>query len=99
LREDKILAFDFVFGELMQGAKEHEKAKIIGLWEILPKVDVSEIGFYAGKYSMENKLREKGVGLIDCSIIYATIELESKLWTLDKKILNVLDDKLLYKSH
>ena len=48
---------------------------------------------------MENKLREKGVGLIDCSIIYATIELESKLWTLDKKILNVLDDKLLYKSH
>jgi hypothetical protein len=55
LREEKILAFDFVFGELMQGAKEHEKEKIIGLWEILPKVDISEIGFYAGKYSMENK--------------------------------------------
>ena len=99
LREGKILAFDFVFGELMQGAKEHEKEKIIGLWEILPKVDISEIGFYAGKYSMENKLRDKGIGLIDCSIIYATIELESKLWTLDKKILSVLDDKLLYKSH
>jgi hypothetical protein len=99
LREEKILAFDFVFGELMQGAKEHEKEKIIGLWEILPKVDISEIGFYAGKYSMENKLRDKGIGLIDCSIIYATIQLESKLWTLDKKILSVLDDKLLYKSH
>ena len=99
LREEKILAFDFVFGELMQGAKEHEKEKIIGLWEILPKVDISEIGFYAGKYSMENKLRDKGIGLIDCSIIYATIQLESKLWTLDKKILSVLDDKHLYKFH
>ena len=99
LREEKILAFDFIFGELMQGAKEHEKAKIIGLWEILPKVDISDIGFYAGKYSMENKLRDKGIGLIDCMIIYATIEHKSKLWTLDKKILSVLDDKHLYKFH
>ena len=98
LREGKILAFDFVFGELMQGAKEHERVKITGLWEILPKVNISGIGFYSGKYSMENKLREKGVGLVDCSIIYATINTDSKLWTLDKKILNVLDDKFLYKS-
>ena len=66
---------------LLQGAKEHEKEKIIGLWDILPKVDIREIGFYAGQYSMENKLREKGVGLIDCSIIYATIQLSSKLWS------------------
>jgi predicted nucleic acid-binding protein len=99
LREKQILAFDFVFGELMQGAKEHEKAKIIDLWEILPKVNINGIGFYAGMYSMENKLREKGVGLIDCSIIYATISYKSQLWTLDKKILNNLDDKILYKSH
>jgi predicted nucleic acid-binding protein len=98
LREGKILAFDFVFGELMQGAKEHEKVKIADLWEILPKVNISGIGFFAGKYSMDNKLREKEVGLIDSSIIYATIYSKSKLWTLDKKILNVLDDKFLYKS-
>jgi hypothetical protein len=88
-----------VFGELMQGVKEHEKVKITGLWEILPKVDISGIGFFSGKYSQENKLREKGVGLIDSSIIYATISTKSQLWTLDKKILNNLDDKLLYKSH
>jgi predicted nucleic acid-binding protein len=99
LREEKILAFDFVFGELLQGAKEHEKEKILGIWEILPKVDIREIGIYAGLYSQEKKLRDKGVGLIDCSIIYATIELKSKLWTLDKKILNVLDDNHLYYFH
>lgn len=99
LREEKILAFDFIFGELMQGAKENEKVKITDLWEILPKVDISGIGFFAGKYSQENKLREKGVGLTDSSIIYATISTKSQLWTLDKKILNNLDDKLLYKYH
>jgi predicted nucleic acid-binding protein len=97
LREKQILAFDFIFGELMQGAKEHEKAKIISIWEILPKVNISGIGFYAGNYSMENKLREKGIGLIDCSIIYATISSKSQLWTLDKKILNNLDKQFLYK--
>jgi predicted nucleic acid-binding protein len=97
LREKKVLAFDFIFGELLQGAREHEKAKIISIWEILPKVNISGIGFYAGKYSMENKLWDKGVGLIDCAIIYTTIESKSLLWTLDKKILGFLDEKYLYK--
>lgn len=97
LREKKALALDFIFGELLQGAKEHEKSKIIGIWEILPKVNINGIGFYAGKYSMENKLRDKGIGLIDCAIIYTTIESKSLLWTLDKKILSFADEKYLYK--
>lgn len=97
LREKKVLAFDFIFGELLQGAREHETAKIISIWEILPKVNISGIGFFAGKYAMENKLWHKGVGLIDCAIIYTTIESNSLLWTLDKKILSFLDEKYLYK--
>jgi predicted nucleic acid-binding protein len=97
LRIKQILAIDFVFGELMQGAKEHEISKIIDIWEILPKTDISGIGFYAGKYSFENKLMDKGIGLIDCAIIYATISSESKLWTLDKKIINNLDKQYIYK--
>jgi len=97
LREKKVLAFDFIFGELLQGAREHEKAKIINIWEILPKVNISGIGFYAGMYSIEYKLWDKGMGLIDCAIIYATIESKSLLWTLDKKILGFLDEKYLYQ--
>lgn len=96
LREKKVLALDFIFGELLQGAKEQEKSNIIALWEILPKVNISGIGFYAGKYSMENKLWDKGIGLIDCAIMYAAIESKSLLWTLDKKILSCLDKKHLY---
>jgi|GEM_PF-2808308 len=44
----KVLALDFIFGELLQGAKEDEKSKIIAIWEILLKVSISGIGFYAG---------------------------------------------------
>jgi predicted nucleic acid-binding protein len=99
LRSKSILAFDFIFGELLQRSKEHEKAKLTGLWEILPKVNINGIGFYAGQYSSENKCYEKGIGLIDCAIIYATIESKSLLWTLDKKILNHLDNKFIYKAN
>ncbi len=97
LREKKVLALDFIFGELLQGAREQEKSKIIGIWEILPKVNINGIGFFAGKYSMDNKLWDKGVGLIDCAIIYAAIESKALLWTLDKKIVSFLDESLLYK--
>jgi len=38
--------------------------------------------------SFENKLISKGIGLIDACLIYATIETNSLLWTLDKKIIN-----------
>ena len=51
----------------------------------------------AGLYSFENKLVSKGIGIIDCCLIIATIETGSFLWTLDKKILNNLDTKYLYK--
>ncbi len=98
LREKKIMAFDFIFGELLQGARENEKARIFAIWEILPKVNISGIGFYAGRYSCENKYYEKGIGLIDCAIIYATIQSNSLIWTLDKKILNHLENKYIYND-
>jgi predicted nucleic acid-binding protein len=98
LREKQILGFDFIFGELMQGAKDHEIQKISGIWEILPKTNISAIGYLAGKYSVENKLKDKGIGLIDCAIIYATINSESILWTLDKKIISNMEKQFLYKE-
>jgi len=50
----------------------------------------------AGKYSCANKLIPKGIDLIDACLIYATIETNSVLWTLDKKFINFLDKKYLY---
>jgi predicted nucleic acid-binding protein len=96
LRKRKVLALDFIFGELLQVAKEHEINKITGIWEILPKVNIENIGYFAGKYSIENNLFDKGVGLIDSAIMYAAIQTESLLGTLDKKILHCIEGKYLY---
>lgn len=96
LRKKKIFALDFIFGELLQGSKEHEVNKISGIWEILPKINIDNIGYFAGRYSIENNLKDKGVGLIDCTIIYATIQSKSLLWTLDKKIICSIDKKYLF---
>ena len=97
LLEKQVLAFDFIFGELFQGARENEIIKLTGLWDILPKINLDNVGFYAGKLSFENKFNNLGIGLIDCAIIYATIKTESKLWTLDKKILHNLDNGFIFK--
>ncbi len=96
LRERKIITLDLIFGELMQGAMEHEKERIIDIWEILPQINIVGLGFYAGKHSMENKLLANGIGLIDSAIIYATIHSNSKLWTLDKKVIGAIDNEYLY---
>ena len=96
LRERTILGFDFIFGELLQGARVNEKEKITGLWEILPKISINGIGYQAGIYSLEHNLKDKGIGLIDCSIICATIQSNAILWTLDKKIRTILDKEYLY---
>jgi predicted nucleic acid-binding protein len=62
----------------------------------VPKIEMRDLYEKAGEYSFANKLISKGIGLIDACIIYSTIETNSKLWTLDKKIVNFLDKKYLY---
>lgn len=42
------------------------------------------------KTSFENKHLEYGIGIIDSILISDTKQRNIKLWTLDKKILNVL---------
>jgi predicted nucleic acid-binding protein len=96
LLDKQVLAFDFIFGELLQGARQNEFEKLLTLWELLPKVNLPNVGFYAGKLSFDNKLKDSGIGLIDCAIIYATVETGSKLWTLDKKILKNIDNEFIF---
>jgi len=50
----------------------------------------------AGEYSQKGKLISKGIGLIDACIITATITSNSKLWTLDKKIIAFLKSEYLF---
>jgi predicted nucleic acid-binding protein len=89
-----------VIGEILQGALSKKELNFIREnIQFVPKVDIKELFEKAGVYSFENKLVSKGIGLIDSCLIVASIETNSLLWTLDKKIVNFIDSKYLYKSH
>ncbi len=92
-----IKIIDPVIGELLQGALNKSEIKFIRDYiQYVPKIEITNLFEKAGIYSFENKLISKGIGLIDSCVIIATIETNSTLWTLDKKIVKFLDDKYLY---
>jgi hypothetical protein len=45
-----------------------------------------------GIYSSEYKLFSKGVGLIDCAIVLASRRYHAKIWSLDKKLNDILEE-------
>ena len=94
-----ILAVECIFGELLQGLKnKKEKEVILKYWKYLPKEKYDDIIIEAGEYSAKNKLWDHGVGLIDSIIIVHGIKSNSKIWTLDKKLLKILPEELKYKD-
>ena len=99
LESKEVLAVECIFGELLQGVKyKKEKEVILKFWEHLPKEKYENIIVEAGEYSSKNKLLDQGVGLIDSIIIMHGIKSNSKIWTLDKKLLKVLPGELKYKE-
>jgi predicted nucleic acid-binding protein len=88
---------DPIVGELLQGALNQNELNFIKAHiQYVPKIEMRDLFEKAGEYSFANKLIAKGIGLIDACIICSTIETNSILWTLDKKIVNFLDKKYLY---
>lgn len=77
-----------VFGELLQGARTADEEKLIlEFWSNIPKVDERNLFIEAGKLSGRYRLFEKGIGLIDCYLLAATIQHDLDLWTMDRKLL------------
>ena len=94
----EILAVECIFGELLQGVKNNREQEIIKkYWTHLPKKNYENIVIQAGEYSMENKLLDKGVGLIDVIILMHGIRSNSRIWTLDKKFIRIIPEENLYK--
>jgi predicted nucleic acid-binding protein len=97
LESNEILAVECVFGELLQGVKNKiEKKIILDFWAYLPKEHYEDIIIEAGIYSMENKLLNHGVGLMDAIILMHGIKSNSKIWTLDNKFLRIIPEELKY---
>jgi predicted nucleic acid-binding protein len=97
LEKNEILAVECVFGELLQGVKnKREKEIIMEYWQYLPKKKYRNIIVAAGNYSCEQKLLDKGVGLIDAIILQYGIKSGSRIWTLDKKFQRIIPAELRY---
>ena len=97
LERNEVLAVECVFGELLQGAKTGaEKDIILRFWKHLPKSNFADIVIQAGVYSAENKLIDKGVGLIDVIILLHGIKSNSQIWTLDTRFLKIIPEGFLF---
>ncbi|MFO7809962.1 MAG: PIN domain-containing protein [Candidatus Delongbacteria bacterium] len=97
IENDLMLMPKVISGELLQGAKSEREVRIIkGYSENLKSVTNTGIFVSAGEYSFKNKLKDKGVGLIDAAIIVSAVQTNSKIWTLDKKLLKCIEEKYIY---
>ncbi|ABZ94663.1 PIN domain protein [Leptospira biflexa serovar Patoc strain 'Patoc 1 (Ames)'] len=98
IESSDVIAHEVVFGELLQGCKnKSEITFVLDYWESLNNILSNGSFIQAGKLSFENKHLEKGIGIIDSILISETKQRNLKLWTLDKKILKVLQLQHLYE--
>ncbi|MBM9575540.1 PIN domain-containing protein [Leptospira sp. 201903070] len=99
IESSEVIVHEVIFGELLQGCKsKSEISFILDYWENLNTLTSENSFLEAGKLSYEQKLKDKGVGLIDSVIINEATKRNLKLWTLDKKILKVLNPEKIYQS-
>ncbi|EMK26132.1 PIN domain-containing protein [Leptospira kirschneri] len=99
IESSEVLVHEVVFGELLQGCKnKNEVSFILEYWKNLNTLTSDGSFLSAGKLSFESKHIDKGIRLIDSVLINEVRSNKLRLWTLDKKILNVLDKKEIYSS-
>ncbi len=99
MEDQKILATEVVFAELLQGAKgKREVSLITRYWDSLPKEEVKGAFLLAGIESRKQKWLSKGVGLIDAVLIVQARKARAKVWSLDKKLNNLLNKGERYKT-
>jgi predicted nucleic acid-binding protein len=91
LESMSVYSLEVIFAELIQGAKGKRELEMIELfYRNTPKLDTPDLIFETGIFSQKNQLLNKGIGLIDSIIIFAAIQNQKKIWTLDKKIIAFL---------
>lgn len=97
IEASEVFAHEVVFGEILQGCKNKTELEfVLEYWESLNRIVSNGSFINAGSLSFEKKHFEHGIGLVDSILIYETKMRNYKLWTLDKKILKVLDVSYIY---
>jgi len=100
LENKEVITVEPVFAELLYGSRnENERSIILSYWKVLPKIKFLEGSFIeSADFANKRNYHNIGIGLIDSILYKAVIDNKHLIWTLDKKILNNLDERLLYKS-
>lgn len=98
LEKNNVIALECIFGELIQGAiSEREREIILSYWNCLPKIDEEGIWLEAGRYYGDNKLFDRGVGLIDIAIFTAAAKNNLIVWTMNKELNLIMPDEQKYQ--
>jgi hypothetical protein len=98
LESGNVHSVEPIFAELLQGANNKREIEIINAyWNNICNNNEKGLWVESGKLSYEKKLYGKGVGIIDAMIISYALKYNIKIWSLDKKLISVLDKNLIYK--
>ena len=98
LEENQVYALECIFAELMQGALNSRERNVINdYWQNIPKPEIKNVFIKAGIESGKSNWLSKGVGLIDSVIILSARETLSKIWTLDRKLQNILKREEIFE--
>jgi predicted nucleic acid-binding protein len=83
----ELCAPSFVFGELLQGARDkRERDILLRVWESLPRLREDGVWIQAGEFAGRTRTFAKGVGLIDVAVLHIARLHQATLWTLDEKL-------------
>jgi predicted nucleic acid-binding protein len=99
LEGKNVYTIEPIFAELIYGSRsEKERKLIISYWKVIPKIPFGDGSLLeSAEYANNNNFHNLGIGLIDSILINATIKNKCLIWTLDKKILNNIDKRFIYK--
>ena len=100
LSSKRIVTIEPVFSELLYGVRDRKEKEIIqSYWEVLPRIAFgSNSMIEAANFANSNKYFQLGVGLIDAIIVKAATDGNHLLWTLDRHISSIIDQKLQFKQ-
>jgi predicted nucleic acid-binding protein len=100
LAEQKVIAVEPVFAELMFGVRNVQERNVIRtFWQILPRADLEEESlFKTSDLAFQYDFQDKGIDLIDALVIRTAQMGNHQLWTLNKRIISILDNVQLFHA-
>lgn len=99
LKNRQIAVIEPIFAELLYGIRRpRDKGLVLSYWEVLPKLEFeSGAMLKASQFANDQNFHKLEIGLMDAAIMHPAISHGHQLWTLDKKVLGVLEASNRYE--